>query len=137
MRDDTSGKLSRRERQIMDVLFEAREASASDVHARLPDPPSYTAVRTMLRILEKKGWVGHREEGRRYIYRPRRSPAREGRSALRRVLKIFYGGSLQQALAAHLSDPHKRPSEEELQRIRELIDEAEASQRRKSDGDRN
>jgi predicted transcriptional regulator len=134
MPDDLAGQLSRRERQIMDILFEAQEASAADVHRLLPDPPSYTSVRTLLGILEEKGWVTHREEGRRYVYRPRRSPAKEGRSALSRVLKIFYGGSLEQALAAHLSDPGRGPSEEELQRLRELIDEAESSQRRKSHG---
>src|SRR5262245_19714244 len=89
---------SRRERQIMDVLFQAGEATAAEVRQHLPNPPSDTAVRTILRILEDKGVVDHRADGRRYVYRPRRSSQAEGRSAFERVLRVFFGGSLQQAL---------------------------------------
>src|SRR3954447_15425913 len=81
--------LSRRERELMDALFQAGEATAADVRARMPAPPSYTAVRTMLRILEEKGLVEHRADGRRYVYRPRGSPRAAGRSALDRVLRVF------------------------------------------------
>lgn len=118
--------LSKRERQIMDVLYRLQTASAADVHARLPDPPTYTAVRTMLRLLEQKGLVEHSQEGRRYIYTPCSSPQTEGRSAISRVLDVFFGGSLENALAAHLSDPDQKLDEEELQRLRALIDDAVA-----------
>jgi BlaI family transcriptional regulator, penicillinase repressor len=122
--------MSRREREIMDVLYELREAAA-DIRQRLADPPGFTAVRTMLRILEEKGWVAHRQQGKRYIYWPQRSPRREGQSALQRVVKVFFGGSLEQALAAHLSDPASRPTEEELQRLRDRIDDSLPAQRSK------
>ena len=115
--------LSRRERQVMDVLFQAGEATAAEVHRGLPDPPSYSAVRTMLRILEDKGCVEHRTEGRRYVYWPRRSTQLEGRSALARVLRVFFAGSLEQALVAHFSDPRTRLSDGELHRMRALIEE--------------
>jgi BlaI family penicillinase repressor len=115
---------SRRERQIMDVLFQQGEATANAVQQRMPDAPSYTAVRTLLKILEEKGWVRHREDGRRYVYMARRSQEVVGRSALQRVLRVFYGGSLEQALAAHLSDPDSGVDDAELQRMRELIDQA-------------
>jgi predicted transcriptional regulator len=119
----TEVELSKRERQIMDVLFQQGEATAADVRARMPEPPSYTAVRTMLRILEEKRFVNHRQEGRRYVYRPCRSTRSEGRSALQRVLRVFFGGSLEQALAAHLSDPNSQPDRDELERLRALLAE--------------
>jgi predicted transcriptional regulator len=115
--------LSRRERQLMDALFQAGEATAAEVLERMPGPPSYTAVRTMLGILEDKGLVEHRSEGRRYVYKARISSRVEGQSAFERVLRVFFGGSLEQALSAHFSNPHKRPDEAELQRMRALIDE--------------
>ena len=116
--------LSKRERQIMDVVFQLGEASAADVHARMPDPPTYTAVRTMMRLLEDKGLVQHRQEGRKYIYTPCRSPRSEGRSALNRVLDVFFGGSLEDAVAAHLSDPNMQLDPDDLQRLRTVIDDA-------------
>ena len=115
---------SRRERQIMDVLFEAGEASAADVQERLPDAPGYTACRTLLRILEDKGLVQHREEGRRYIYSPTPSTRSEGQTALKRVVQVFFGGSLEEALTAHLSDPSAAIDDAELGRLRNVIDEA-------------
>jgi len=115
--------VSRRERQVMDVLFQAGEASVAEVRRGMPNPPSYSAVRTMLRILEEKGLVEHRAEGRRYVYCPKRSTRLEGRSALGRVLRVFFGGSLEQALAAHFSSPSTRVDDAELQRLRSLIDE--------------
>jgi predicted transcriptional regulator len=115
--------LSRRERQMMDVLFQAGEATAAEVQQRLVDPPSNTAVRTMLRILEDKGLVEHRAEGKRFVYRPRRSSQVEGRSALQRVLRVFFGGSLEQALAAHFSDPKVQLDEAQWRRMRALIEE--------------
>lgn len=111
----------------MDVVFQLGEVSAADVHARLPDAPTYTAVRTMLRLLEDKGLLQHRQDGRRYIYTPCRSPKAEGKSALNRVLNVFFGGSLEDALAAHLSDPRQQFDADELQRLRTLIDEADSA----------
>lgn len=120
-----SEKLSRRERQIMDVLFRMSEASAADVHKEMDDAPSYTAVRTMLRILEEKGLISHREQGRRYIYRPKGSPKKAGRGALSRVLNVFFGGSLENALSAHLGDSRNKLSKDEVKRLRKIIDDAE------------
>jgi BlaI family penicillinase repressor len=125
----SSQSLSRRERQLMDAVFQAGEASAAEVLGRLPDPPTYTAVRTMLRILENKGLLQHRVDGRRYIYSPRRPPHVEGSSAFQRVLRVFFGGSLEQALAAHLSDPSIRLDDAEAQRLRALIEQASQSAR--------
>jgi predicted transcriptional regulator len=116
--------LSRRERQIMDVVYARGEASASDVHAALPDPPSRTAVRTLLRILEEKGHLRHRQEGLAYVYRPSRPRGPAGRSALRRVLDTFFDGSLEKAVAAHLGDAATDLSPEELARLADLINEA-------------
>ena len=121
-------QLSRRERQIVDVLFELNEASASEVRAAISDPPSNTAVRTLLRILEEKGFVSHREEGRRYIYRPVGSSTTVGRGALQRVLKVFFGGSLEDALAAHLSDSKTKLSRQEVSRLRKMIDQFDGEQ---------
>ena len=118
--------LSRRERQIMDAVFARGEASVSDVVAAIEDAPSRTAVRTILRILEEKGHLRHREAGREYVYSPTRSPRREGRSALRRVLDTFYQGSIESAVAAHLADARSAPSPDELARIEELIRAARA-----------
>lgn len=120
-----AGELSRREQQIMDVLHELGEAGATEVQERLPEPPTRTAVRTLLTILESKGFVEHRADGRRYVYRPLVSQRAAGRSALQRVLRVFFGGSLEQALAAHLSDPRAKLDEQELERLRQLLDEAE------------
>ena len=121
--------LSKRERQIMDVIFRLGEASAADVHERLPEAPSYTAVRTMLRLLEDKGMVVHRQDGRKYIYSPCSSPKSEGRSALHRVLNVFFGGSLEDAIAAHLSDPGMHLDAADLKRLRAVIDDAEETKK--------
>src|SRR5688572_13410042 len=110
----SDSELSRRERQIMDVIYARGQASAGDVLADLPDPPSRTAVRTFLRILEDKGQLRHRKEGREFIYAPTKPRKRVGQSALRRVLTTFFGGSLQEAVAAHLADPGIQPTEQEL-----------------------
>jgi predicted transcriptional regulator len=116
--------LSRRERQIMDIVYARGEASAAEVLADLPDPPGKTAVRTLLRILEEKGHLKHRQDGLRYVYRPSRPRGSAGRSALRRVLATFFDGSLEKAVAAHLADPAEGLSPEELARLAALIDEA-------------
>ena len=87
-------KLSRREREIMDVLFSLGQAAAEDIRARLSDPPSYSAVRAMLVRLETKGHIRHHEEGLRYVYSPTTSPATARRAALKQYLGTFFGGSL-------------------------------------------
>ena len=112
---------SRRERQIMDVIFARGEATAADVHAALPEPPSYSAVRAMLRILEDKGAIKHREDGPRYIYLPTESREKASRSALKRVVQTFFDGSLADAVAA-LVDAKVDPAE--LARIEEIIRQA-------------
>jgi BlaI family transcriptional regulator, penicillinase repressor len=117
-------QLSRRERQIMDIVYARGEASAVDVLADLPDPPSKTAVRTLLRILEDKGHLKHRQDGLTYIYQPSRSRGNAGRSALRRVLTTFFDGSLEQAVAAHLGDSASDLSDAELKRLANLIHQA-------------
>jgi predicted transcriptional regulator len=115
--------LSRRERQIMDVIYAQGKASATDVLDRLPDPPSRTAVRTLLGILEEKGHLTHKQRGREYVYQPTRPRKRVGRSALRRVVDTFFDGSLHQAMAAHLNDPRTGLSEKELGKLADLIRE--------------
>jgi len=115
--------LSRRERQIMDIVYAKGEASAADVHDGLPDAPSYSAVRALLAILVEKGHLKHRTEQGRYIYVPTRRRAQVGRSALRRVLDTFFEGSLEKAVAALLAGSDANLSEEELQRLGQLIEQ--------------
>lgn len=124
MSQTPSHTLSRRERQIMDIVYARGEASAADIHADLPDPPSYSAVRALLAILMDKGHLKHRSEKGRYIYTPTRRRAQVGRSALRRVLDTFFEGSLEKAVAALLQGADARLSQEELQRLGQLIQEA-------------
>src|SRR5690349_14784507 len=96
--------LSRRERQIMDIIYRRGEATAAEVMLDMPAPPvSKTAVRTFLRILEEKGHLQHMLQGQTYVYRASQSRQKAGRSALRRVLNTFFDASLEKALAAHLS----------------------------------
>jgi predicted transcriptional regulator len=116
--------LSRRERQIMDVIYRLGNGTVTDVLERLPDPPSYSAVRAMLRILEGKGHLRHEQEGQRYIYLPTvpRDTAKE--SALRNVLRTFFGGSTEAAVAALLDMEGKKLTEGELSRISRMVDEA-------------
>jgi BlaI family transcriptional regulator, penicillinase repressor len=120
------GQLSKRERQIMDAVYARGEATVSQVVEGIPDPPMRGALRTLLRILEHKGHLTHRKQGREFIYRPTRPRGQAGRSALGRVLDVFFGGSLGDAVAAHLSDPRRaaRLSPEELRRLSDLIENA-------------
>jgi BlaI family penicillinase repressor len=117
-------QLSRRERQIMDVVYARGEATAADVLAGLPDPPGYSAVRALLRILEGKGHLRHRAVKGRYVYRPVRSRAAVARGALRRVLGTFFDGSPAKAVAALLEGPDTRLTPDELRQISELIEQA-------------
>jgi predicted transcriptional regulator len=116
--------LSRRERQIMDVLHAKGEATAAEILALLPTPPGYSAVRALLRILEGKGHVKHRCEGGRYIYVSRTSPETARRSALQRVVSTFFKGSVAQTMAALLESADTDFSETELTRLQQLIKKA-------------
>jgi predicted transcriptional regulator len=117
-------QLSRRERQIMDVLFRRGPSSAADVRTELPDPPGYSAVRAHLRILEEKGHVRHDQEGPRYVFRPALAKEKATRSALRHVVNTFFNGSASQTMAALLDDEASDLSDRELERLSRLIEAA-------------
>src|ERR1700676_5394455 len=106
--------LSRRERQIMDVLHTKKSATVAEIRTALPNPPGYSAVRALVRILEGKGHVKHREDGARYVYLPFVSTKAASRSALKRILSTFFGGSVDHAVAALLDASDKRLSPAEL-----------------------
>lgn len=108
----------------MDILHARGEATAAEVRAAIPAPPSYSAVRALLSILEAKGHASHRDEGARYVYRPRVSPRLARHSALKRVVKTFFGGSVTEAIAALLDSAEANIPEEELRRLREIIEQA-------------
>jgi predicted transcriptional regulator len=114
--------LSRRERQIMDLLYRDGRLTAADVQAKLPDPPSYSAVRAMLRILEEKGHIKHQQDGPRYVYVPTVTRDKAKRSALRHVVQTFFDGSAEQVVAALLEGSAAELSEEELDRLARLIE---------------
>ena len=116
--------LSRRERQIMEVLYRARQASAGEVLERLPDPPGYSAVRAMLRILENKGHVRHAVDGNRYVYEPKLPRERAGRPALAGVLETFFDGSAEKAMAALLDLSRSELSDADFDRLSALIEQA-------------
>ena len=116
--------LSRRERQIVDILYTQGRATAAEVQSALPDPPSYSAVRAMLRILEEKGHIRHEQDGPRYVYLPTVGRDRAKKTALRHVLQTFFNGSAEQALSALLDESDSRLSDRELDRLAELIDRA-------------
>ncbi len=117
-------ELSRRERQIMDVIYRLGRASAADVHDALPDRPSYSTVRALLRVLEGKGHLRHIEDGPRYVYSPTVPRERARESALRQVVSTFFGGSTEAAVAALLDLSNARLSDSELNRLAGLIAQA-------------
>jgi predicted transcriptional regulator len=116
--------LSRRERQIMDTLFRLGRATAADIQAEIPDPPGYSAVRALLRILEEKGAVRHEQDGPRYIYRPTVARENARRSAMRHLIQTFFDGSTEQAVAALLDESATVLTDAELERLSQLIDRA-------------
>lgn len=116
--------LSRRERQIVDALYKLGRASAAEVRAELPDAPSYSAVRALLRILEDKGHVRHEQDGPRYVYAPTVTRDSAKRSAMRHILNTFFDGSAAQAMSALLDVSSSRLSDSELDRLERLIDGA-------------
>jgi predicted transcriptional regulator len=116
--------LSRRERQILDILHARGRATAAQVHQLLPEAPGYSAVRTLLRILEEKGHARHEREGARYVFWPTEPRARASRSALKRVLSTFFGGSVDKAVAALLDASDTRLSESEMNKLQAIINKA-------------
>ena len=117
-------KLSRRERQIMNVLYQRQRASAAEIRESIPNAPSYSAVRALLRIMEEKGHVRHEEKDLRYVYFPTAPRGRVRRKALRHVVDTFFDGSAAQAVAALLDPSTSRLTDDEINRISELIEEA-------------
>jgi BlaI family penicillinase repressor len=124
MAKDNHRALSRRERQIMDILYSRGRASASEIHRSLPDPPTYSAVRAKLRVLEEKGHVRHEEESLHYVYLPTLPRETARRSALRHMVSTFFEGSVEQAVAALIDLSAARLSADKLDKIAALIDEA-------------
>lgn len=116
--------LSRRERQIMDIIYEAGEATAAQVLERLPNPPSYSAVRALLRVLEEKGHITHKQDGPRYVFLPTVAPEQARQNALEHVVKTFFDGSTEKVVAALLDISEESLSEQDYQRLRSLIDKA-------------
>ncbi len=116
--------LTRRERQIMDVLYRRGRATAADVMAALPGEPSSSTVRTQLRVLEEKGHVSHEEEGLRYVYAPAVPRHAARKSALKHLVETFFDGSAEQVVAAVLGGEASRLSDDDLKRIAELVAEA-------------
>ena len=116
--------LTRRERQIMDILFRRGRATAAEVMAELPGDPSYSTVRTQLRVLEEKGHVRHEESGLRYVYVPVVTRQAARKSALRHLVDTFFEGSAEQAVAALLGGEGSRLSDEEIDRIAALVEKA-------------
>ncbi|MBX7208778.1 MAG: BlaI/MecI/CopY family transcriptional regulator [Verrucomicrobiaceae bacterium] len=116
--------LSRREREIMDIVFARAEATLSQILEEMHEPPTRPALRSILTILETKGHLKHRQEGREFIYLPVHSREKVGQSTLSRVIGTFFGGSLSQAVASYLSDPKTRLRDEEIAELKAFIDQA-------------
>src|SRR3954447_5589531 len=120
----THSSLTRRERQIMDVLYRRGRATAAEVMDELPGEPNYSTVRTQLRVLEDKGHVQHEEEGRRYVYAPAVPRHAARKSALKHLVETFFDGSAEQVVAAVLGGEETRLSDQDLERIAALVAEA-------------
>jgi predicted transcriptional regulator len=121
--------LTRRERQILDVIYNLGRASANDVLERLPDPPTYTTIRGLLRVLESKGHVRHEEDGGRYVYSPTLNKQRAAKSALGHVIDTFFDGSPSRAMAALLGSEHV--SQDEIDRLAALVEQAKTKEKAK------
>ncbi len=130
MTSKTPLELGKRERQILETVQRLGEASVAEVRQHLADPPSYSAVRTILGLLAKKGWLKHRHEGKRYLYRPAVPKQQSQRTALGRLLGTFFDGSPGDAVAALLDYSAGSLSDDELGRLTELIDKARRENRK-------
>src|SRR5512139_1235679 len=115
---------SRREREIMDIAYEMKEATAQQVLERLPAPPSYSAVRALLRVLEKKGHLVHRQDGPRYVYTPRLPKDKARKNALSHLVRTFFDGSTESVVATLLDISESNLSEDDYRRLTELIEKA-------------
>src|SRR3984885_258864 len=124
--------LSRRERQIMDVLFARGRATGQEIQEGLADSPNYSSVRTILRVLEPKGYVRHVEEGLRYVYEPTVARDAASRSALQRIIRTFFDGSAKEAVAALLDPSVFHLSDEELSELGQIVDRAKNSKAQSS-----
>lgn len=122
--ESNPAELSRRERQIMDLIYRLGKATAAEVRTGLADPPSYSAVRALLRVLEEKGHVRHEHDGPRYVYLPTVSRDRAKRSALARVVRTFFDGSIENAVSTLLDSSAKKLSDQELDRLASIIERA-------------
>ena len=129
MTEPLANELGRRERQIMDILFRLERATVAQVLAELPDPPTYSAVRGMLRLLEDKGFITHERDGLRYVYLPAGDTSQARQSALRHMVNTFFGGSGESAVAALLDLPETRLSADERERMLRLIRKARSEGR--------
>lgn len=116
--------LSRRERQIMDIIYQRGQATAAEVLENLPDPPSYSAVRAMLKVLEDKGHLRHKQQGPRYVFLPRVSREKAKRSAVKHLLQTFFDGSAENAVATLLDVSGSDLSNSDLDRLNNLISQA-------------
>src|SRR3954470_15533233 len=123
-------QLGRRERQIMDVVYRLERATAAEVLAGLPDPPSYSAVRGMLRLLEDKGYLRHEQEGPRYVYFATASRNNVSKSAVRDLVRTFFDDSASSAVAAMIGQYEGQLSEAELDRLEQLIERARNAERK-------
>lgn len=130
MPKETHQVLSRRERQMMDILYQRGRATAAEIHQALPDAPTYSAVRAKLRVLEEKGHIRHEEESLRYVYLPTTARETARRSALRHLLSTFFEGSVQAAVAEMLDVSAARLRPEDFDRIQTLIDRARKDSKR-------
>ena len=117
-------RLSRRERQTMEIVYRLGKATVNDVLGNIEDPPSYSAMRACMRVLEEKGHLVHRRDGARYVYLPTVSLSKARKSALRSLLRNFFDNSYEQMVAALLSDSKNGPTAEELENLAELIEQA-------------
>jgi predicted transcriptional regulator len=125
----TPPPLSRRERELLDVIYRLDRATASEIHAQLKSPPTPTTVRGLLRVLEAKGHIRHEHEGKRFVYFPRTPRSEAGRSLLQHVISTFFAGSPSEAVAALVGSQRDTLSDEEIARLSAVIDKARRRRR--------
>jgi predicted transcriptional regulator len=130
------GELGRRERQLMEIVYRLSRATATEIREELPDPPSYSAVRGMLRLLEDKGYLRHEQDGPRYVYLATADRKNVSKSAVRDLVRTFFDDSASSAVAAMLGQYEGQLSEAELDRLESLIERARAADRKNTRGGR-
>ena len=124
MSENPHHQLSRRERQIMDIIYQRGQATAAEVLQNLPNPPGYSAVRAMLRLLEERGYLKHEQDGPRYLFKPTLAREKARKSAMKQMLETFFDGSTEQAVAALLNLSKSKLGKEELDRLSQMIETA-------------